>query len=179
MMIKKNDFNEILAVIWQTKKQIFRTVNHKFILMYWKFGKYVNEKSILFFFLTIFFISCTQPEDTPYIIFKNAAGDVIISDAWNVNIDTVELLYIECGFVEDGHILYERQIDDEPTRHDLIFEQSEDIKIVSVGTKNNLCIENAIISTTFDSRFMTHGSSVKITVRDRSEMAKTFTYIVR
>ena len=133
----------------------------------------------LLLFLAVAFIACAQNEDTPYIIFKNTAGDIIISDAWNVNLGTTELLYIECGFVEGGHIIYERQMGDELERHDLVFEQSEDIEILTVRTKNNLRIENAIISTTFDSVFMTHSSEVKITVRDRSEMAKTFTYIVR
>jgi len=133
---------------------------------------------LMFLFFSIVFISCKQNEDPPYIIFKNAAGDIIISDAWRVELDTTDLLYIECGFVEGGYILYERQIDDGPNS-DLVFELSDDIEISFGEVRNNLRIENAVISTTFDSQFMTHGSEIKITVRDRSEMAKTFTYIIQ
>lgn len=140
----------------------------------------MTQKSIisgLLLFLAVAFISCAQNEDAPYITFKNAAGDILISDAWNVNLDTTELLYIECGFVEGGYILYERFVDG--ILQELLPEYQEDITILSEGFKNNLRTENAVISTTFDSNYITHGSEVKITVRDRSEMAKTLTYIVR
>jgi hypothetical protein len=141
----------------------------------------MNRNAI--FYILLFFLvaltSCKPNEDTPYILFKNAAGDIFISDVWKTPLDTTELLYIECGFVEEGHILYERQVDNEPDRHDLIFEQSDDIKVLSEDVKNNLRIEKAMISTTFHRELMNSGSTVKITVRDRSEMSKTFTYIVQ
>ncbi len=141
----------------------------------------MNRKFIFFLIvssLTVIFSSCQEEEKEPYIIFKNADGDIILSDAWNVILDTTELLYIESGFPEDGYMFYERQIDDGPVR-DLIYEQSEDVKILFAGIDQNLHLENAVISTTFDSELMNDSSLVKITVRDRSEMAKTFTYIVR
>ena len=140
------------------------------------------KRNTVFYLLLLFWIaftSCKPNEETPYILFKNTAEDIILSDTWNVPLNTTELLYIECGFVEKGHILYERQVDDEPERHDLIFEKSEDIKILSKKRRNNLRIETAVISTTFDNTLMSQGSEVKITVRDRSEMGRTFTYVVR
>ena len=137
------------------------------------------KQKLLFLFLAIAFFSCKRNEDAPYITFRNAMGDIITSDAWNVNLDTTERLYIECGFVEGGYIFYERQIDNNPNI-DLIFDRSNDIIILSNNEiRNNLRIEKAVISTTFNRELMSHGSEVKIGVRDRSKMAKTFTYIVR
>ena len=144
---------------------------------YQQINKSTNQQ-YLTILLAFLFISCVQNEDAPYITFKNAAGDIITSNAWKAKLDTTELLYIECGFVEGGYILYERQVDDGPN-FDLVFGQSNDIKILSSEVKNNLHIEKAVISTTFDSDFMKQGSEVKITIRDRSEMAKNFTYIVQ
>ena len=133
---------------------------------------------ILLLALSIVFASCAKEIGTPYVIFKNADGDIITSDAWNVELETTELLYIECGFVENGYVYYERQIDDTPNS-DLVFEQSDDLKILETKTQNGLNIEKTVISTTFDSNFMTHGSEVKITIRDRSKMSKTLIYIVQ
>ena len=42
--INRTDFNEILDIIQKARERTFRAVNHEFISMYWKIGKYVNAK---------------------------------------------------------------------------------------------------------------------------------------
>lgn len=150
------------------------------------------KKNYLFLLVSIAILSfsCDKERNHSYIIFMNDSGDIITSDALNVDINTTATLYVESGFLSDGSIYYERQIDSS-AMYDIAAVTPADIQVQlasSVEASDDLrgdekakkfIVEKATIKTSFDESIVSPGSKVVIIVRDGERLAKRLTYIVK
>lgn len=123
--------------------------------------------------------SCSS-DDAPYIIFNDQHGEINTSDIIDVALNSNMELFVSAGFEEakgeHNMIHYERQIND-GTIVDLTFTGTLDI--LTVGVHNNLIIEKAQISLSFDEETVVPGDMVKIIARDNGTLRNTVVFKIK
>jgi len=124
----------------------------------------------------LFFSSCDNKKQNPYIAIKNGDGIEINVDTVSVFINSVHQTLFDVVY-ERGTVQYLRQIDG-GTIEQLSGEQ-DDLQFLAHG-RNEFTnqFEKAVITTRFDDTVLHVGSVVKISVRVGTDMMKSVFYTV-
>lgn len=138
-----------------------------------------NFKLLLLSGLIIFGFACSDSDDDPYIIIKDAAGEIIASGTIiPVNVNDEVKIYTEIGYEEtdDVDTHYEWKIDDEPFKK---YSSSDGLDITTLGRHNNLSIQKAELSIDFTEDIVRKGSTVIIRIRDKTIASKQVIFEVK
>ncbi len=136
----------------------------------------MKTSSSIFIALGIFFIlqSCNEPEQDPYIVFKDSDANVITVDTIEVESASVQELLIETGF-HGSSPRYLRQINNGEI---IDISTSDDVYVLSHGY-STIDFEKVELTTNISEMNLASGSIIRITARIETDLSQSIYYKIK